>query len=104
MQRFGVGSLEAFDKFLGFGNHFLLLVISLLLLDTALLAQHEVLRVIYLVVIDTPHGNLDRAGGDVIHESPVVGNHDNRFPVVHEEVFQPLDRVDIQVVGRLVEQ
>ena len=46
--------------------------------------------------------------GDVIdhgvEEIPVVGNQQQGALVTLEEVFQPQDRIEIQVVGRFVEQ
>ena len=50
----------------------------------------------------TSHGDLDSSGGDVVNKCPVVGYYDNSFPVIHEEVLQPLNRINVKVVGRLV--
>src|SRR6185436_12004814 len=41
---------------------------------------------------------------DVVEEMPVVRNHDQRAFVPAEKVLEPVDRVEVQVVGRLVEQ
>ena len=40
----------------------------------------------------------------MIHKSTVMADHHNSLPVVDQEIFQPLDRLDIEVVGRLVQQ
>ncbi|MCY1555065.1 hypothetical protein D9M68_916940 [compost metagenome] len=33
-----------------------------------------------------------------------MGDHDHRFGAVDQEIFQPLDRFDVHVVGRLIQQ
>ena len=42
--------------------------------------------------------------GDVVEEVPVVGDGDDRAGVVTEEPLEPVDRLGVEVVGRLVEQ
>ncbi len=76
----------------------------LLLLLPALFAQLEVMAVFSLVVVDPAHRHLDGSGRDVVYKSPVVGNHHHGFGFGHQEFLQPLDGLDIQVVGRFVEQ
>ena len=44
-----------------------------------------------------------RAGHDVIEESTVVGDDDERAGVVDEDVFQNVEGFGIEVVGRFVE-
>jgi len=104
LQGFGIGPFETLDEFFGFGDELLLLVISLLLLFAAFFAEFQVFGVVYFVIVDASHGYLNGAGRDVIHEFAVVADDDNGFPVVDKEVFQPLDGLDVQVVGRLVQQ
>ncbi len=41
---------------------------------------------------------------DVVQEVAVVGDGDDRARVLGEEALQPLDRLGVEVVGRLVEQ
>lgn len=41
---------------------------------------------------------------DPVHEHAVVGHEDQRPLVIHEEIFQPFHRLDVEVVGRFVEQ
>ena len=43
-------------------------------------------------------------GADRIHEMTVVRDDDERALVADEELAQPVDRVEVQVVGRLVEE
>ena len=46
----------------------------------------------------------DDAGGDAVEEGAVVGDGDDAALEIEQQVFQPLDGVQVQVVGRLVEQ
>ena len=43
-------------------------------------------------------------GADVVEEVAVVGDGDDRAVVVVEEVLQPVDGVEVELVGGLVEQ
>ena len=104
LQSLGVGALEAFDELFCFGNELLLLVVGLLLLFAAFLAELEVFGVVYLVVVDAAHRDLDGAGGDVVHKLTVVADDYHRLAVADEEVFEPLDGLDVEVVGGLVEE
>ncbi len=47
--------------------------------------------------------DLDDAGGQGIDEGPVVGDQDQRSPVLPERFFQDLAGLQVQVVGGLVE-
>ena len=46
----------------------------------------------------------DDAVGDVVEKAAVVGNHHDAAVKLLQQAFQPQNRVDIEVVGRLVEQ
>ena len=46
----------------------------------------------------------DDARGDVVQKTAVVGNHDQAAFKRLEQVFQPDNRVDVQMVGRFVQQ
>ena len=41
---------------------------------------------------------------DVVEEVPIVGDRDDRARVLLEEAFEPVDRLGVEVVGRLVEE
>ena len=43
-------------------------------------------------------------GADFVQKIPVMGNHDDRVLEINQEILQPADGIQIQVVGRLVEQ
>jgi len=47
---------------------------------------------------------LDDTRGHVVQEGPVVGDGDDGALEVHQQAFQPFDGIQIQVVGRLIEQ
>ena len=100
---FGVSTLEAFDVEFRFGYHLLLLLILFLLLCATLLAQFEVLGVAGFVIVDAAERDLDGAGGDVVDKLTVVADDDNRLAGSHDEIFEPADTFDVEVVGRLVE-
>ena len=99
-----IGPLETLDELAGLGDHLLLVVVGRLLLLATLPAEFEVMGVVDLVVVDASAGDLDGARGDVVHESLVVGNDHYGLGVVHQEILQPLDRLDVEVVRRLVQE
>jgi hypothetical protein len=47
---------------------------------------------------------LDDAGGDVVEEHAVVGDDHDRAAEVADQLLQPQDAVEVEVVGGLVEQ
>jgi hypothetical protein len=49
-------------------------------------------------------GDLPGLLGDLVEEPAVVGDHDERPPVLAQVPGQPADRPDVEMVGRLVEQ
>lgn len=57
---------------LGFGNHLLLLVELLLLLFHSLFTQLQVLRIVYFIVVNTPHCYFNGTVGNIIDKSPIV--------------------------------
>ena len=104
LQRLRIRSFEAFDELFRLSDKFLLLVISLLLLFAAFFAQGQILGVIHFIIVDTSHCHFNSAGGDVVHKLAVVADDNHRFAVVDQKIFEPLDRFDVEVVRRLVEQ
>ncbi len=95
---------EAFDEFLGVLNHLLLVGVGALLLFEAFFAQFEELRIVDCVVVDVSERNLDGAVGDIVDKSTIVTDKDNGLGFRHQEIFEPLDRLDVEMVRRLVEQ
>ena len=63
----------------------------------------EVLVVAADEVVDAVGGDLDDPGGEPAHEPAVVGDQEQGARVAQEPVDQRLDRFQVEVVGRLVE-
>ena len=74
------------------------------LLLPAFLAQPDELVILHPVVVDASAGDFDGAGGDVVEEGSVVADQDDGVGPCGQELLQPLYRLDVQVVGRLVQQ
>ena len=100
----GVRALEALDEVGRLGDELLLLLVGLHLLLTALSTQALVLGVVHLIVVEAAHRDLEGTRGDMVDEGAVVADDDDRLPRLNEEVFEPLDRLDVEVVRRLVEE
>ena len=94
----------------GADPHFLFRQLSVKLGELALLDRERSLfadqiRVVVGAPVHEPTTvELHNSGGDIAKKGPVVGHKDDRHPAVHEELFHPLHRFDVQVVGGLVEQ
>ena len=43
-------------------------------------------------------------GADRIQEMPIVGNDHHRAVALIQDIFEPLDRMNIEVIGGLIEQ
>ena len=67
------------------------------------LLDHE-RRVVAGVLGDGPVVDVEDVGGDVVEEALVVRDDERHAAVAGEELLQPADREDVEVVGRLVEQ
>ena len=97
----GVGG-ETGDEFLQLLDLFLLLLVRFLhLLDEQLAGLIPEIVVtgiqLNLAIIDVRD-----LGADLIQEITVMGNHDYRIFKFNEEILQPCDGVQIQVVGGLI--
>ncbi len=56
-------------------------------------------------MVTRPVGDLDDAADDAVHEVAVVAGHQQRpLELVGEPLLEPDDRLDVEVVGRLVEE
>ena len=95
---------EAGDEFLQLFDLFFLLLVRFLHL-----ADHELARLVPEIVVAGVQRDLavidvrDRRA-DAVQEVAVVGDDDDRVLEVDEELLKPVDRVEVEVVGRLVEQ
>ena len=73
------------------------------MLLVALLTQLYELRVGHIIIVYPAQCYLDGAGGDVIQKGAVVAHQQYCCLTLAEEVFQPLNTLDIQVIGGLIE-
>ncbi len=104
LTRFGSVGAETQDELLQF--------LGLLLVDFALvlfLPRGELGVFIPEIVVANVHLNLAVVDihdmrADFIQKVAVVRDHDDRVRKVYQELFQPVDGVDIKVVGRLVQE
>ena len=64
--------------------------------------QH-VRRVAAVVPADRPVADLPGLGGHLVQEPAVVGDDDERLPAAGQVRGEPADALDVEVVGRLVE-
>ena len=86
-------------------SHLLLLVlIGTELLFTALFSEHHILVIFHTVVNHTTTGNLQRTVGHIIDKGTVVTDQYHCPTPRSQQLFEPLDRLNIEVVGGLVEQ
>ena len=77
---------------------------GLLLARQALQLLLEPARVVALERDAAAAVELEDPLGDVVEEVAVVGDRDDGARVLLEEALQPVDRLGVEVVGRLVEQ
>ena len=73
-------------------------------LAVALGTGEHVGRVAALVLVDRSGGDLPGLGADGVEEPAVVGDDEHRAVARGEVAREPGDRLDVEVVGRLVEQ
>ena len=104
LRRLGGVRLEALDEALLLGEHRLLPRERGLLVVLADGALALVEIVIAGVDDDLAAIDLRDLGHDAVHEFAVVRRHQQRAGVRLEEVLQPDDRFDVEVIGRLVHQ
>lgn len=81
-----------------------LLLIRALLQGDLLGAQDFELRIVAAVALDLLLLQMQRDIAHRIEKFAVVRNHDQRARIAMQPVFEPDDGVEVQVVGRLVEQ
>ena len=101
---FGGFIAEPLDEVLGVLNHLLLVLVGANLLLVAFLTELHKAAVVDVVIVDAAECYFYRPGTGVIYECAVVRNHEYRRRAGLEEVFEPLNRLDVQMVGRLVKE
>jgi hypothetical protein len=104
LRRMARARLEAGDERLFLREHRLLARV----LRFGLLGQDGALAVVEVVVAgegrELAAVDLDDARAEAVHELAVVRRHDERAVEVAEERLEPEDRLDVEVVRRLVEE
>ena len=71
---------------------------------TTFLTQNDVLIILHLIIDNPSTGNLQRTVRHIIDKGPVVTHQNDGTRRLRQELFQPLYRLNIQMVGRLVKQ
>ena len=104
LYRLGGFISEAFDELFGVLNHLLLVLVGANLLLVAFFPEFHKTAVIDVIIVDAPERYFYRAGAGVVYECAVVGDHEYRRWAGLEEILEPLDRLDVEVVGRLVKE
>ena len=82
----------------------MLFLILLHLLFAAFRSQSQIFRIVDLIIVDASHRHLDGARRDVVNEFAVVADHHHGLATLDEEIFQPSDTLDVEVVRRFVEE
>ena len=102
----GLGCLitKTLDESFCVGYFFLLVFIGAQLLLSSFSSQHDILIVFYFIVFDVATSNLYRTVGYIIDESTVVTDQHHCFGWLSEKLFQPLYRLDVEMVGWFVQQ
>ena len=102
----GLGGLipELLNERLCLGNFLLLVLVRPQLLLPAFIAENHILVVFHFIVVDVSAGDLNGAVGHIIYKSTVVADKNDGVSPLGYELLEPLDRTDVEVVGRLVEQ
>ena len=95
---------EAVDELARLLNLALLVLVGPQLLFAALFSEYDILVVFHPVVDDLSAGDFQRAIGDIIDESAVVAHEHHSRRTLCQKLLQPLDRLNVEMVRRLVEQ
>ena len=95
---------ESLDEVLDIGYFLLLVLVGAELLLAALGTKYHILIVFHLVILYPSAGNLQGAVGYIIDKGTVVTYQHHRLGTLRQELLQPLDTLDIKMVGRLIEE
>ena len=95
---------EAFDECLHVGHLLLLVLVGTDLLLTAFCPQRHIFVVFHPVVDHLSAGDLQGAVCHIIDKGTVVTDQYHGLSRLCQELLQPLDTLDVEVVRRLVEQ
>ena len=100
----GLGRLvaETLDERLDVLDFALLVFVSRALHVHTFLAQTDVIGIRHFIIVNLAVRDFHRADGDVVQKSAVVRNHQYRAVIGLQEAFQPLNGLNVKVIGRLV--
>jgi len=103
---FGLGSIggETGDEVLQLLDFLFLFLVGFLHLLDEQLAGFIPEIVVAGIQLNLAIVNIRDMGADLIQEITVMGYHDNRVVKIDEEFFQPGDGIQIQMVGRLIQE
>ena len=102
----GLGSVrgEALDKLLQFFDLLFLLLVGFLHLTDHQLGRLVPEIIVSCIQLDLPVIDIRDIGTDLVQEIAVMRHNDHRILKIDQEFLQPADGVQIQMVGRLVQQ
>ena len=95
---------ETLDKVFHISHFLLLILVSPQLLFTSFPAKHNVLIILHLIVYNLTARDFQRTVRHIIDKGPVMTYQHHGTRTLSQELFQPLDTLDVKVVGGLVEQ
>ena len=95
---------EAGDELFFLGEHLLLLAVRGDVLIAADLTLAKIKFVIAAVSRDRFVAHFNDPSDDAVHELAIVARHDERAFVILQPLLEPDDRLEIQMVGRLVHE
>ena len=101
----GLGGLVAklLYKVLHIGNFFLLILVGTKLLFAPFFTKHHILVIFHSIVFHPPAGDFQRAIGHIVNEGTVVTHQHHSLGTLNEKLLQPLNALDVKVVGRLIQ-
>ena len=85
-------------------NLLLLILVGTHLLLNTLLAQLEKLTVVYRIVVNFAQRNFNGTIGDIVDKRFIVRHKHHGICFCLNEALKPLNRLDIEVIGRFIEQ
>ena len=106
MYLLGLGRLvaETLDERLNVLDFALLVLVSRALHVHTFLAQTDIIGIRHFIIINLAVRDFHRADGDVVQKSAVVRNHQYRAVIGLQEAFQPLNGLNVKVIGGFVQK
>ena len=92
------------DKFLQLGNPFLRLGVRRLLLRLGLSGRQHVIIIGSRIDLQRPIVHIGNMGTYLIQKMTIMRNDDHGGIAFVQHIFQPANRIDVEVIGRFVQQ